>query len=76
MSTKNETRAARLADLRTKADETAVVELGTADNRDVSVTASLTTSVKDGPKTRKTSVAATVGLSVSESEEDEGTAKK
>lgn len=67
---KNTTRESRLGDCRQTADQTAVVELGDAANREVSVTSSLTTSVKDGTKTKKTSISATVGLAVSESEED------
>jgi hypothetical protein len=74
MSTKN-TREARLADCRQAADSTALVELGDATNRDVSVTSTLATTVKDGTKTRKTSVSATVGLVVSESEEDSAAGK-
>lgn len=69
-TTKNATRDARLADARKTADDAALVELGDASNREVTVTSTLATSVKEGTKTRKTSLAATVGLSVSESEED------
>jgi len=69
-NTKNATRDARLADARKTADDAALVELGDASNRDVTVTSTLATTVKEGTKTRKTSLAATVGLSVSESEED------
>lgn len=69
-TTKNATRDARLADARKTADDAALVELGDASNRDVTVTSTLATTVKEGTKTRKTSLAATVGLSVSESEED------
>ncbi len=69
-NTKNATRDARLADARKTADDAALVELGDASNREVTVTSTLATTVKEGTKTRKTSLAATVGLSVSESEED------
>jgi hypothetical protein len=69
-TTKNATRDARLADARKTADDAALVELGDASNREVTVTSTLATTVKEGTKTRKTSLAATVGLSVSESEED------
>lgn len=69
-TSKNATRDARLADARKTADDAALVELGDASNREVTVTSTLTTSVKEGTKTRKTSLAATVGLAVSESEED------
>lgn len=73
---KNATRDARLGECRTKADQIAVEELGAETTRDVSVTSSVTTSVKTGTKTKKTEVSATVGLSVSESEEDEAAAPK
>lgn len=70
------TRDARLATCRTNADEIAVQELGTEANREVSVTSSVSTTVKTGPKTRKTNVSATVGLTVSDVEETADEAKK
>ncbi len=63
-------RTARLAACRTTADETAVQELGTEANREVSVTSALTTTVKTGTKTRTANVSATVGLNVNETETD------
>lgn len=67
---KNATREARVAQCHDNAGQAARVELGTAENREVVVTSALTTKVTEGTKTKTTSVEATVGYKVAESETD------